>query len=137
MSFERVYTMTEYYDGPRGGIASFRGEPHVYTSVDPHGGDLYELRAIDEDTLRLALEDWEIWLRWEDAFEAGHTTIETHPALPNERARHDAIQVVLDGRFAVSPGPIIRARGEFRPMPGHADAGRGRWMEAKWTVVES
>lgn len=30
---EHVYTMTEYYDGPRGGVADFRGTPHVYRSL--------------------------------------------------------------------------------------------------------
>jgi hypothetical protein len=29
-------------------------------------------RPVDEETFRLALEDWEIWLRWERAFYAGN-----------------------------------------------------------------
>jgi len=28
--YERVYTMTDYYDGPRKGIADFEGRPHLY-----------------------------------------------------------------------------------------------------------
>jgi hypothetical protein len=31
--FEKVYTVTDFYDGPRGGIANFRGHPHVYESL--------------------------------------------------------------------------------------------------------
>lgn len=31
--FERVYTMTDYYDGPRGGIADFERAPHLYGSL--------------------------------------------------------------------------------------------------------
>ena len=31
--FELVYTVTEYYDGPRDGVANFRDAPHVYRSV--------------------------------------------------------------------------------------------------------
>ncbi len=32
-SFEHVYTVTDYYDGPRGGVAEFNGVPHVYRSL--------------------------------------------------------------------------------------------------------
>jgi len=89
LRFERVHTLTDYYDGPRGGIAEFGGRPHVYTSqyADLRGGfDVYELRPVDDETFRLAIEDWQIWLRWEDAGLAGEATLETHPALPGDRA---------------------------------------------------
>ena len=37
--YETVHTMTDYYDGPRGGIAEVNGRPHLYTStwadIDP------------------------------------------------------------------------------------------------------
>jgi hypothetical protein len=138
--FERVFTMTDYWDGPRGGIASFRGEAHAYSSLFDYSkdenDDLYELRPVDEETLRLALEDWEIWLRWDDAFAAGNAMIETHPALPHDRPRHEEIAPMLASRLAALQGQPIRARGVFRPAPGHEHAGGGRWMEVKWTVVE-
>jgi len=139
-AFERVYTMTDYYDGPRRGIASFRGTPHEYVAEFDHSKDdhaeTFELRPVDAETLRLALEDWEIWLRWDDAYKAGHVTLDTHPALPTERVRHDEIAPVLAARLAALPGPAIRASGTFRPAPGHATAGGGRWMEVQWIVVE-
>lgn len=31
-SFERVYTVTDYHDGPRRGIADFNGKPHLFVS---------------------------------------------------------------------------------------------------------
>jgi len=138
--YERVLTMTDYYDGPRAGIANFRGRPHAYTSPFDFSkdefDDLYELRPVDDETLRLALEDWEIWLRWEDAYHAGVVALETHPALPADRARHDQIAPTLTRRLGELRGPAIRARAVFRPVPGHANAGGGRWIEVKWTVVE-
>jgi hypothetical protein len=138
--WERVLTMTDYYDGPRAGIANFRGKPHAYTSPfdfwEDEYADLYELRPIDDETLRLALEDWAIWLRWEAAYHAGAATRETHPALPDDRARHDEIAPVLASRLAALQGPAIRVRADFRPTPGHEDAGGGRCMEVKWTVIE-
>ena len=30
MAFERVYSVLDYYDGPRAGIANFQGEPHYF-----------------------------------------------------------------------------------------------------------
>jgi hypothetical protein len=138
--FERVYTMTDYYDGPRDGIANFRGKPHAYACPfdfwKDEYSDLYELRPVDDETLRLALEDWEIWLRWDDAYKAGIADRDTHPALPSDRARHNEIKPILAARLAALPDPPIRARGIFRPTPGHVNAGRGRWMEVQWKVVE-
>jgi hypothetical protein len=139
VTFEPVFTMTDYYDGPRGGIASFRGAPHVYASTWDDArdawADVFELRAIDDETLRLALEDWEIWLRWEDAFYAGAADLATHPALPAVRARHDELAPILAARLAALPGPIVRACAVFRPAPGHETARRGRALEVEWTVV--
>lgn len=138
--FERVYTMTDYYDGPRSGIANFRGMPHEYTCPFEHWKDeyedLYELRLVDEETFQLALEEWARWIRWEDAYHAGTVSQDTHPALPIDRQRHDEIAPILAARLAALPGPVTRARGTFRPTPGHYHAGRGRWMQVRWSVVQ-
>lgn len=62
---ELVYTMTDYYDGPRGGIASYLGRSHRYKSLwadfdkDMNGcdsPDIFELRPVSEGTLALSLE---------------------------------------------------------------------------------
>jgi hypothetical protein len=133
---ERVLTMTDYYDGPRRGIANFDGRPHAYESLfDDHVdafADLFELLPVDDETLHLALEDWAIWLRWEDAFYAGKTTLATHPALPADRTKHDEIAPILKARMDALPGATVRARGLFRPAEGHTHGGRGRHMEVQW-----
>jgi hypothetical protein len=53
--------MTDYYDGPRKGIASFQGSPHVYESEwdDLSGGDgtLFRLRIARHDELQQLLKD--------------------------------------------------------------------------------
>src|SRR5687768_8510315 len=33
LTFERVYTVTDYWDGPREGIADFQDVPHLYRSI--------------------------------------------------------------------------------------------------------
>ena len=56
--------MTDYFDGPRGGIADYQGRPHLYESIfDDDAGeysDIFRLSPIPEDLFELALEDWQI-----------------------------------------------------------------------------
>ena len=123
---ERVYTMTDYYDGPREGIADFEGRPHLYERVfdDEEGPtEFFELREVDADTFALALEAWGIWLRWHEAYHSGTTTIETHPALPEDRARHDQLRALLEPRLRA--GSSFRVTGQF-----NGPATRVRWTKA-------
>jgi hypothetical protein len=136
--FERVHTMTDFYDGPRGGIADFDGRPYSYRArFDEATGysDVFDLRAVDDETLQLAVEDWEIWKRWEDAFLAGQAAQDTHPALPEDRERHREIAAVLPQRLDALPGPVVEATAEFRAIPGKPHSGRGRWLQVRWTPV--
>ena len=110
ISFERVYTMTDDYDGPRRGIASFRGKPHAYTCPFDFSGTMPT---------------------------APVSQARTHiPPYRTIRARH-TITPVLAARLDALLGPAIRARGDFRATPGRDNAGGGRWMEVRRTVEES
>src|SRR5688572_19946270 len=99
--FERVYTVTDYYDGPRGGVADFDGSPHVYrglfsVSADDWQDDHFELGPLSPEGFALALEDWAMWVRFEAGFRAGAVPMPEDPAdwgvLPAERVRHRDIQ---------------------------------------------
>jgi hypothetical protein len=138
--FEKVYTMTDYYDGPRRGIADFNGRPHFYDSEWDEVGDddafTFALTPVPPEVLALALEDWVIWRRWETAFHEGQTTNETHPALPDDRPRHDELSATLARRLVTDPSSRVRARGEFRPADDPTWSGRGwRPLEVRWTQV--
>jgi hypothetical protein len=114
--FETVHTVTGYYDGPRSGVADYHGRPHVYESLfedAPDGSDRFLLQSIDDETFRLAMEDWSIWCRWERAFHSGQTTLATHPALPEERARHDELAAILKPRLQIVGDRAFRVRGRF------------------------
>ena len=84
VAFERVLTMTDYHDGPRGGIAYFRGTPHLYESkcvdIDSEAEDEFVLTPLSPEVVDAALEDWAIWLRWEEAFHRGDAQQDSHPA---------------------------------------------------------
>jgi hypothetical protein len=124
--FEEVFTVTEYYDGPRRGIASFNGRPHFYDCIfsdeKQDYTNLYRLAPVAPDLFALAMEDWAIWKRWERAFHAGEATKDSHPVLPDERARHLEIKTTLDDRLKtdtecclVRSGAFMRANSDVRP----------------------
>ena len=115
--FEDVFTETDYYDGPRQGVANFGGFPHFYDCVFSNERqdytNHYRLTRIKTETFQLALEDWAIWLRWEKAFKAGQTTLETHPALPQEAARHVEIERALMNQLSTNPESSITRSAKF------------------------
>lgn len=116
--FEVVHMLNDWYDGPRRGIADFRGHPHVFESEWSDGNDMdadtFLLMPIDSTTFSLAVEDWMIWRRWETAFYEGATTRDTHPALPEDRVRHEELERLLERRLQINPAIAIRQKAEFR-----------------------
>lgn len=137
--------MTDYYDGPRGGIALFHGKPHLYESKfldferNAEGEyleeDHYYLTLIDDTVLQLALEDWEIWLRWEAAFHAGLTDTSTHPALPPDRSRHEILKPLLSSALLTKKDDAIVAKAEFRAIPNSRPEGCFLKLEVAWTTI--
>ena len=118
---DRVYTVNGYYDGPRLGIADVDGVPHVYEAEFDHSsdeyGDTYFASPVDENLMALVLEDWEIWLRWESAFKAREASVESHPALPQDRDRHRALQLAIGDRLRADRerAKYLKARFENGP----------------------
>jgi hypothetical protein len=133
---DKVHTMTDYYDGPRGGVADFGGRPHVYRSMwaDIHHDrpDVFELSPIDDETLALALEDWQIWRRWEAAFSRGG---DTHPALPEDRQRHDELALLLAPLLEIHAPADITATADFEWQPAGTEP-LGKPLRVIWTVVD-
>jgi hypothetical protein len=102
-TWDRVYTINEYYDGPVLGVADYRGKPHIYQKqfnreVDEYA-DRFLLSPIDPELFLWVLEDWEIWLRWDAAYRQGKVDIKTHPALPEERQRHAELSQLIGDRL--------------------------------------
>jgi hypothetical protein len=131
--------MTDYYDGPRGGIADYCGRAHLYRSLwtDSDGGssDFFELIPIDEQTVELALEDWAIWRRWEAAFHRGETSLDMHPALPDDKSRHETLTALLVLRLAVRSQQPIIATAEF-DWPSSGGPALGAPVGVRWRVTD-
>lgn len=140
--FEVVYTLPDWYDGPRRGIADCNGVPYLFESEwnDPKdmGADTFLLVPLHPDVFQLALEEWAIWRRWETAFHNGMTTNETHPALPDDRTRHKELRQLLEGRLIVDPSRAMRKKAEFRFRNDSSWSGYGwRPLEVKWDEAPS
>jgi hypothetical protein len=115
--YELVFTVTDYYDGPRKGIANYQGKPHLYDCIFDAAADDYSesflLTPLDSELFRLAMEDWEIWQRWESAFHQGKADKDTHPALPSESSRHVELKQILDKVLVTDPRKAFTRIGQF------------------------
>lgn len=136
---EQVYTMTDYYDGPRCGMADFLGRPHLYRSlwadIDHERDDVFELFPVDQGIFELALEDWEIWRRWRAAFDHGEVSVDSHPALPADRKRHEEIDKVLKPKLAAFNDSDTTVTGEFE-WPKLDYRLQGAPGRVRWTPIE-
>ena len=134
---EQVLTVETYWDGPKTGVATFKGEAHAYECVFDDRLDewswFYLLKPIDPGTLKLVKERWQIWLRWEEAHQTGRTTMSTHPALPEDRPRWMELMRILDSKLEVPASSDLAANGEFERLgpPGASEP----WVVV-WTTLD-
>jgi len=127
---EKVLTVHDYWDGPKSGVANFNGRPHAYECVFDDRLDewswFYLLNPMDQGTLQLVMERWQIWLRWVEAHQTGQTTIGTHPALPADRPRWEELTRMLNSKLEVPASSDLAANGEFERSVGQVPQSRRR-----------
>lgn len=139
--FEPVHVVRDAYDGVLQGMADLHGRPHRFRRrFDIPGdeySDVFELVPLDEAVVELELERWHIWLRWKAALQRGEIGLETHPVLPSERQRHQALlSGPHPGLMKTAVGPVVFARGEFRTRQGGAPRGGPNFdLEVRWSKV--
>jgi|SRR6185312_15231254 len=102
-SWEKVYTVTDSEGpSPLTGAADCGGKPHLYSRVfseaDQEYADEYRLMEIDPDLLALLIEDFQIFLRWRAAFDGRAAQLNTHPALPDDKAHHEVLKAAIGDR---------------------------------------
>jgi hypothetical protein len=122
VAFEPVHTIWDYYDGPREGLADFLGRPHYYKNTWDEAADdwspWYELVPVDAETLQLALEQWAIWLTWNEKFRAGLVPVESHPGHGGKIPRYDELEVMLESRIPDPGSGAVTAEGNFEVIEG-------------------
>ena len=139
--FEDVFTVTDYYDGPRQGIANYLGSPHffdcIFSDEKQDYSNLYRLTHVTDQTFQLALEDWAIWTRWDHAFKAGQTSEKTHPALPEDAVRHAEIQSLVADHLKTDPvSSIVRTAKFLILQPAEIRAGILIDLLVRWSEPE-
>lgn len=114
---EKVYMIWDWYDGPREGIADFLGRPHyfkcLFDKVTDEYSDDFELTPVNEATLKLAEEKWNIYCAWEDRHHRGMVDVDTHPGHGGIDPRYDELKSLVDSYIAATPVTGI-LRGVFR-----------------------
>ncbi len=135
--FEEVFIVTDYYDGPRQGIANYLGSPHffdcVFSDEKQDYSNLDRLTHVTDPTFQLALEDWAIWTRWDHAFKAGQTSQKIHPALPEDAVRHAEIKSLLADHLKTDPVLCIVRTAKFLILrPGELRAGALIDLLVRW-----
>jgi hypothetical protein len=137
--YDKVYTVTDYYDGARAGVADFNGQPHYYEcQFDEMKGDwsdIFLLKPIDSETFRLALEGWNIWGRWHAARESGDVGLDTHPALPEDRERYNEVSTILQGRLKADHEKDIKAKAAFEVVEPKRKDQSIATLQVKWSVI--
>ena len=118
MTWERVVTVDDFFDHPLKGIAFCDGKLVAYERLWDESADdyaeLYGVMPIDEDLLPLIEEKAAITERYFNAFHAGEAARETHPALPNERSRYEALTMILHPLTSVNLNTCECVHAEFR-----------------------
>ena len=122
-AFERVYTVTDFWDGPREGVADYRGVPHVFRSVfradlGEWDDDRYYLSPLSPEGAALAVEHAAIWQRFATRFSGRVAPVPADPAdwgaLPEDLLRHRELRALLAPMFALDPARCVIASAEFR-----------------------
>lgn len=65
---DRVITISDFWDVPKLGLATFEGIPCIYEHVFSEDlddyTDFYDLTPIDKETVDIVMNDWSNWLQW-------------------------------------------------------------------------
>ena len=118
---ETVYAVEDYYDGPESGFADFRDYPHRFeVTKEWINRDRtirrFRLNPVGTELLRLALEQQQLWSRWNDSYRKGELPNDLpyqERALPGDLEAYRALQVRIDQCMAQSLGRSFYAEGRF------------------------
>jgi hypothetical protein len=135
LEYDVVYTVNDYWDGPREGVADYKGKPHWYKCVFDEQRDewsnTFDLKPLDAETFALAMEAWQIWRKWEEAYHQGKVTLESHPALREDSQRKAELTLLLADRLTVESGNYPQMDGNFEAINENKGM---RSYEKQWRV---
>ena len=125
MTYERVHTIWDLYDGIRTGIADLNGAPHYFASQFDERADDYsdnfKLYPVGSEFMERAMLNWAIYRAWERRFHSGEAELKTHPGHGGIDAEYDELKLWLDAEVGrLEPLPTLY-KAKFRELPGQDD----------------
>ena len=137
---EHVFVESEWYDGPRSGVANINGLPHRFVSQWDEQDDeclgsflVWPVRA---EELSLEQEQWRIFVEWNIKYEAGAASTESHPATPGTSKRWGEIEELLGAVRASAPECAQRARAQMVQLDqGQRYAVSGPDYQMSWCLL--
>jgi len=137
---EIVYSVFDYWDGPRSGIAEYHGKPHFYWCIFDEAADewsdVFRLSPIDEGGIPLTGEEWQDWHWWKHSYGQGKAKIE---AQPERYASYAPVIETLFQAFASNPAAAgLKAVGGFEVFTDlTALSGTARLWRVRWLPLET
>jgi hypothetical protein len=120
--FEHVYTIGEWRDGPRAGVANFAGVPHFFRAVCPGSDawspkeDRFELTPLSAELFELILEADALFRRWHPGPRIVGRGAADGSGRVEDRARyHELERQIADALAARLPIAIVRGQFDFDP----------------------
>ena len=113
---EKVYVENDWYDCPRNGIADFNGTPHRFIAhfEDLKGySDTFSIFSISDEVLKLEIEQWNIFVDWNNKYEAGEVEINSHPGHGGINKRWDELEKVLSSKREAIPESALKVTAVF------------------------
>ncbi|GAB3255011.1 hypothetical protein [Chitinimonas naiadis] len=137
---QRVYVENEWYDGPRVGVTDLNGKPHRFWSQYDEQEDEYMgtflVWPIEDSELALEQEQWEIFVTWNEQYEAGLVSSKTHPGHLGVNKRWDEIDLLLAACRAAPPQGAKRARAQVIYIEGQQRyATSGPAYQMSWRLL--
>jgi hypothetical protein len=139
--FETVYTVDDWYDGPRLGFAQYKGAPHHYRSLyldyDDWDADedRFELVLVSGEMLAAGIEADVIFRRWDAVRQNSATSSNVDVpesefgALPEDRQRYVALRALIEPYEVANHPDCFVVRGQFelgcRRIQWRADSSSG------------
>ena len=113
---EKVYVEMDWYDGPRSGVADVNGVPHYLVSFfdeDDNDFSIFTIWTIKQELFDLEIEQWQIFVEWNDLYESGRSAVDSHPAHGGINKRYDEIETHLKPHREKIPVSARRAKAKF------------------------
>ncbi len=126
--YEKVITVSDYYDGPRQGVANFQGRPYFYDCILGKADytNHFQLTPIPTPSLKFIFEEDQISQRWQALRRSGAEVDDDKPYLPVDEARYLQLRSILAPLLKTDSKQSVTREGHFRTIQGRLEVG---WLE--------